>query len=53
MFLQFDQTVAIDNNIVQEYYAKDVQKGAEYIVDECLEGCWCIGESEWHNQTFK
>jgi hypothetical protein len=43
----------MDEDVVRECCAEDVEKGLKYIVDEFQERCCCIDKSEMHDHGFK
>ena len=52
MFGMFLLRVRVDKNVVQVGDSCLVQVCSDDIVDQCLTCCWCVCESEWHNQIL-
>src|SRR5258708_10062912 len=46
------QGVQVYQDVIQITYHAYVHQISKYLIDEPLEGCWCIGESEWHYSPF-
>lgn len=49
MLSVFCNGVTVDQDVGDKPGAKDVEEVKEDIVDEVLEGCWGIAESEKHD----
>ena len=52
MFGMFLLRVRVDKNVVQVGDSCLVQVCSDNVVDQCLTCCWCVCESEWHNQIL-
>ena len=52
MALMVLQGVQVYQDVIQITYHAYIHQISEYLIDEPLEGCWCVGESEWHYSPF-
>lgn len=53
MAVMFFKHIQKDQNVVQINDNKHVQALSQDVIQECLEGRWCICQPEWHDKVLK